>query len=128
MTDRLASRMPVVARASRIVMAIQAVVGLLGLLFMLGVPSGLTIVGIVFAVALLLTAVLLFVVVRWRSRRRAVLILAITVEAVALGLQILPPVLLGYFTLGDLLSAHVILPATALALLCAPETRSWFDR
>lgn len=109
-------------------MAIQAVVGLLGLLFMLGVPSGLTIVGIVFAVALLLTAVLLFVVVRWRSRRRAVLILAITVEAVALGLQILPPVLLGYFTLGDLLSAHVILPATALALLCAPETRSWFDR
>ncbi|MEU4324563.1 hypothetical protein [Nonomuraea dietziae] len=90
MTDQLASRMPVVAHASRIVLAIQAVVGLLGLLFMLGVPSGLAIVGIVFAVMLLLTAALLFVVVRWHSRRRAVLILAIIVEAVALGLQVLP--------------------------------------
>ncbi|GAA3472327.1 hypothetical protein GCM10018965_068800 [Nonomuraea roseola] len=109
-------------------MAIQAVVGLLGLLFMLGVPSGLTIVGIVFAVTLLLTAVLLFVVVRWHSRRRAVLILAIIVETVALGLQVLPPVLLGYFILGDLLNPHVILPATALALLCTPGARSWFDR
>ncbi|MEV4159604.1 hypothetical protein [Nonomuraea dietziae] len=128
MTDQLASRMPVVAHASRIVMAIQAVVGLLGLLFMLGVPSGLTIVGIVFAVMLLLTAALLFVVVRWHSRRRAVLVLAIIVEAVALGLQVLPPVLLGYVILGDLLNPHVILPATALALLCAPGSRSWFDR
>ncbi|MFE3453659.1 hypothetical protein ACFXJ8_32495 [Nonomuraea sp. NPDC059194] len=127
MTDQVVSRMPATVAVARGIMAVQAALGCVGLLFLAGIVDsgflGLTL----FLPALAVTATLILLVARWRSRRRWVWIAALAVEALAVALQLLPP-LLYEPRLSDVLNPHLAMAVATLVLLGLRDARSWFDR
>ncbi|MFD1936987.1 hypothetical protein ACFSKW_36515 [Nonomuraea mangrovi] len=125
-SDQLADRMPAVAAVTRAIVAVQSALGCIGLLFLAGL-LGTGIGLILFLPSLVMTATLILLVAKWRSRRKWVWIAAITVEVLTVGAQVLPPFLYGVRA-SDVVNPHLFMAVAVLVLLALRGVRGWFDR
>lgn len=127
-SEQLVGRMPAVAAIARAIVAVQAALGCVGLLFGVGIVGQSSFGLILFLPLLGMTATLILLVARWRSRRRWVWIAALAVEVLTGGAQLLPLLLYGELRPSDVLNLHLVMAVAVLVLLGLRDTRGWFDR
>ncbi|MEV5893832.1 hypothetical protein [Nonomuraea fuscirosea] len=123
--------MPGLVRAARVVLIVQVAASVLGLVVMGGVLASAASAPSLFLLLFLLPAVVLVVMVwlvlRWASRRSFVRWAAVAVEAILGGGNLVSMLLAGRFVWASL-PLSVLLPlGVAGALLTAPAAR-WFNR
>ncbi|MEV0162462.1 hypothetical protein [Nonomuraea fuscirosea] len=126
-----AEPMPGLVRAARVVLIVQVAASVLGLVVMGGVLAAAASAPSLFLLLFLLPAVVLVVMVwlvlRWSSRRSFVRWAAVAVEAVLGGGNLVSMLVAGRFVWASL-PLSVLLPlGVAGALLTAPAAR-WFNR
>ncbi|MEV5499724.1 hypothetical protein AB0M50_30425 [Nonomuraea fuscirosea] len=126
-----AEPMPALVRAARVVLIVQVAASVLGLVVMGGVLAAAASAPSLFLLLFLLPAVVLVVMVwlvlRWSSRRSFVRWAAVAVEAVLGGGNLVSMLVAGRFVWASL-PLSVLLPlGVAGALLTAPAAR-WFNR
>lgn len=120
--------MPTAVRAARLIMILDVALGLLGIVIMIDIGAVIFSPAYVLLLlyAVLTTALMVWLVFRWSSRRKAVRWGAVALEGVLGGGSLIFRAADGDLTWTTL--AGLLIPLAVVVLLLSPAAGRWFDR